>query len=105
VPVSRALADFERFPQVLLNVAVARKPPFYDLPRVTAAARDAEARLGREGRLVLRYSGTEPLARVMIEGPDAATIHGLAEAIAAALRAEIGAPANAASERTAAVPG
>jgi phosphoglucosamine mutase len=90
-PVSVALRDFHRFPQILLNVEVARKPAFDTLPGVTSAARAAEERLGAEGRLVLRYSGTEPLARVMIEGPDAATIRALAEEIAGALRDEIGA--------------
>ena len=60
------------------------------LPRVAAAARAVEARLGAEGRLVLRYSGTEPLARVMVEGPDQAVIEALAEELAAAIRAEIG---------------
>jgi phosphoglucosamine mutase len=88
---SRALADFRRFPQVLTNVEVASKPALESLASVSAAVRSAEERLGGEGRLVLRYSGTEPLARVMIEGPDQTTIHLLAEEIAAALRNEIGA--------------
>jgi phosphoglucosamine mutase len=90
-PVSRALAEFRRFPQILLNVEVSSKPALDGLTAVAAAARAAETRLGREGRLVLRYSGTEPLARVMIEGPDEETIRALAEEIAAALREEIGA--------------
>ena len=51
---------------------VAKKLDFTDLPAVAAAARSVEERLGEDGRLVLRYSGTEPLARVMIEGPDQA---------------------------------
>ncbi len=70
-PLSAMLAPFRRYPQVLLNVQVARKQAFDTLPAVTAAARDVERRLGDDGRLVLRYSGTEPLARVMIEGPRA----------------------------------
>jgi hypothetical protein len=58
---------------------------------VAAAARAVEERLGADGRLVLRYSGTEPLARIMIEGPDEETVRGLAGELAAAIEAEIGA--------------
>ncbi|MEM7479973.1 MAG: phosphoglucosamine mutase [Acidobacteriota bacterium] len=90
-PVSALLSAFRRFPQILQNVTVARKPDLTTLPAVVAAARDAEERLGQEGRLVLRYSGTEPLARVMIEGPDQATIERLAGNIAHAIAGEIGA--------------
>ncbi|MEO7795578.1 MAG: phosphoglucosamine mutase [Thermoanaerobaculia bacterium] len=88
---STELAGFRRFPQVLLNVPVARKPPFADLAGVTAAARRVEHDLGAEGRLVLRYSGTEPLARIMIEGPDEDSIAALAGTLADAIRQEIGA--------------
>ncbi len=90
-PLSRLLAGFRRYPQILLNVRVARKPGLATVPRVAAAARAVEERLGADGRLVLRYSGTEPLARVMIEGPEQGTIDELAEEIAAALREELGA--------------
>lgn len=91
--ISSELAGFRRFPQVLVNVRVARKPPFTDLPTVAAAARRVEADLGHRGRLVLRYSGTEPLARIMIEGPDEVAIGDLAGLLADAIRAEIGAVA------------
>lgn len=90
VPVSELLAGFVRFPQILLNVRVASKPSLESLPTVAAAVARVERELGPEGRLVLRYSGTEPLARVMIEGPDAAVIQQLAESMAAAIDAEIG---------------
>jgi phosphoglucosamine mutase len=89
--VSAELAGFRRFPQILLNVRVARKPPFAELSGVAAAARRVEAGLGTEGRLVLRYSGTEPLARIMIEGPDEGSIGELAGELADAIRLEIGA--------------
>ncbi len=88
--VSAELAGFRRFPQVLVNVPVARKPPFTELAQVAAAARRVEDDLGSQGRLVLRYSGTEPLARIMIEGPDEASIGALAGALADAIRQEIG---------------
>ncbi len=91
VPASEAAAPFERFPQVLTNVRVAAKPDLSTLPRVADRVREVESRLAGTGRLVLRYSGTEPLARIMIEGPDAAEIHALAETLASALREEIGA--------------
>jgi phosphoglucosamine mutase len=90
-PLSRLLAGFRRYPQVLLNVRVARKPDLAALPRVVAAVRAAEEALGADGRLVLRYSGTEPLARVMIEGPEQETIDELAGKIASAIRDELGA--------------
>ena len=77
-PMSELLAPFRRYPQVLLNVQVERKPDFADLPTVTAAAERVEATLGAEGRLVLRYSGTELLVRVMIDGPEQEHITSLA---------------------------
>jgi phosphoglucosamine mutase len=85
----RSLADllngFTRFPQVLRNVPVSRKEDFAALPAVAAAVRRTEEHLRDEGRLVLRYSGTEPLARIMIEGPEQGEIDELAEEIAAAI--------------------
>jgi phosphoglucosamine mutase len=57
---------------------------------VTDAARAVEHRLGDDGRLVLRYSGTEPLARIMIEGPDQPSIDALAEELASVIAGEIG---------------
>ncbi len=90
-PMSELLAPFRRYPQVLINVPVSRKPNLAELPAVAAAANRAAEILGEEGRLVLRYSGTEPKARVMIEGPEQERIDNLAEDVAAAIRAEIGA--------------
>jgi phosphoglucosamine mutase len=90
-PLSGLLAGFRRFPQVLVNVRVREKPDLLGLAEVAAAAREAEERLGADGRLVLRYSGTEPLARVMIEGPDQEEIEALAGRIAETIRDAIGA--------------
>jgi phosphoglucosamine mutase len=87
---SDLLAGFRRYPQILQNVRVRKKTDFAALPRVAAAARAVEERLGDDGRLVLRYSGTEPLARIMIEGPDQPSIDALAAELAAAIAAEIG---------------
>jgi phosphoglucosamine mutase len=83
------LSDIVRLPQVLLNVPVSRKLPFEELPRVSAELAETNRRLDQRGRVLLRYSGTERLARVMIEGEDADEIHVLAEGIAEAIRSEL----------------
>ncbi|MEM7167029.1 MAG: phosphoglucosamine mutase [Planctomycetota bacterium] len=89
-PLSELRAEIPRFPQVLLNTEVARKVPFDDLPKTAAAARETEERLAGRGRLLLRYSGTEPLARVLIEGPDADENESLARHLIDCLVEEIG---------------
>ncbi|MCP4202823.1 MAG: phosphoglucosamine mutase [bacterium] len=86
---SSLTAGFRRFPQILRNIRVTSKPELGSLPRVMSEARRVEELLGNQGRLVLRYSGTEPLARVMIEGPDQEQIEGLAEKLAATISHEI----------------
>ena len=88
--VSEALAGYRRYPQVLINVPVRTKPDFSTLEEVTEAARVVESTLGDRGRLLLRYSGTESLARVMLEGPEQTEIDLLAGEIAGAIRREIG---------------
>jgi phosphoglucosamine mutase len=75
-------AGIEKFPQVLLNVPVASKPPVEDVPGLAAAIRSAEAALGGEGRVLLRYSGTESILRVMVEGREEAKVRRLAEELA-----------------------
>lgn len=87
---TQQLTDFSRYPQVLLNTPVRHKPDLQSLPRVAAAAAAVERRLGSQGRLVLRYSGTEPLARVMIEGPDGKEIEELAALLIETIDQEIG---------------
>jgi len=89
-PLSQLVLGFTRFPQVLLNVRVREKIPFESLPPVQAKAHQIEQELGDRGRLLLRYSGTEPLARVMIEGEDKQQVQGSAEKLAAVIKAEIG---------------
>jgi len=89
LPISE-LSDIERLPQVLLNVRVSRKLPFEKLPGVSRELAAAERRLDRRGRVLLRYSGTEQLARVMMEGEDANEIEALADRIADAIRSELG---------------
>ena len=90
-PVSEQLAGFRRFPQVLRNVRVARRLPFAELPAVATTVERIEGELGGTGRLVLRYSGTERLARIMLEGPEQEQLERLASELAAALEESIGA--------------
>jgi len=83
--------DFQRYPQVLINVRVSERRPFADVPAIQNLADEIQRNLGERGRLLLRYSGTEPLARVMIEGKDERDVKAMANALAEAIRAELGA--------------
>jgi phosphoglucosamine mutase len=84
-------ADLKTFPQVIVNVKVREKKPLDSLPAVVAAIHAAEEELAGCGRVVIRYSGTEALARVMIEAEDEGRMRHHAEAIAEAIRTELGA--------------
>jgi phosphoglucosamine mutase len=84
------IADLKVFPQVILNVKVREKKPLEGIPTVAAAIRAAEAELADSGRVVIRYSGTEALARVMIEAESEPLMRHHADTIAAAIRTEIG---------------
>ncbi len=90
-PLSELCKAMEAFPQTLVNVRVTSKPPLTELPTVMEAIADVEQSLGDRGRVVVRYSGTEPKARVMIEGPDNRTIETYAAQIADAVQEAIGA--------------
>ena len=82
--------DLETYPQVLVNVPIQMKPPIDSVPAIAAAIRDAETALDGAGRVLVRYSGTEPLLRVMIEGRAGTDVNGLAEAIATRVREHLG---------------
>jgi phosphoglucosamine mutase len=86
----RALSEltkiFEPVPQVLLNVPVKEKRDLSHLPEATKAIRGVEKKLGKDGRVLVRYSGTEPKVRVLVEGPDAKKIKQYAEEIGATLQ-------------------
>lgn len=84
-------ADLKVFPQVILNVKVREKKPLNTLPSVAARIAEAESELQESGRVVVRYSGTEALARVMIEAEDEELMRLHAEAIAGAIASELGA--------------
>lgn len=90
-PLSELAGAYRAFPQVLVNVPVPRKPSLASLARTMAAQAKVEAELGEDGRVLLRYSGTESLARVMVEGPDEPLIRARAQELAETMVAEIGA--------------
>jgi phosphoglucosamine mutase len=84
------VADLKVFPQVIVNVKVREKKPLEGIPTVAAAIRAAEEELAESGRVVIRYSGTEALARVMIEAESEPLMRHHADTIAAAIRTELG---------------
>jgi phosphoglucosamine mutase len=84
-------SELQVYPQRLVNVRVRERKPLDELPAVKAAIRDAEASFGDAGRVLVRFSGTEPLARVMVEGPELERVEWFANKIASQIRAELGA--------------
>jgi phosphoglucosamine mutase len=78
------------YPQIIVNVKVRSKPPLDSLREVSRALSEARAALGENGRIVLRYSGTEPLARVMVEAEHEADVQRFSQSLANALRTSIG---------------
>jgi len=90
-PLDTLVADLKIFPQRIVNVKVSSKPPLNSLPEVSRQLAEAEKTLGKSGRVVLRYSGTEPLARVMVEAERAEDVQRWTESLASALRSAIGA--------------
>ena len=93
VETGRDLADLGSalvtFPQTLVNVRVREKRDVASVPAIAQAMARVDAALGSRGRLLVRYSGTEPLLRIMIEGEDQATVQAWAEEIAEAVRATL----------------
>ena len=89
-PLSQVATVMKSLPQVLVNVAVRDKPPLETIEAFQETLREVEDRLGEEGRVVARYSGTEPKARVMVEGPDEPTIRQCADSLVSSLRTAIG---------------
>lgn len=84
------MRDYQPFPQLIRNVPVNRKPPLESVPEVARALALCQDDMGERGRVVLRYSGTEPLARVMVEGELAAAVEHHASEIAAAIERSLG---------------
>jgi phosphoglucosamine mutase len=93
LPLSR-LADLRKAPQVLRNLRVARRVPLDEVVHLARAMADAEKTLAGNGRVLLRYSGTEPLLRVMVEGADRGEVERLADGLCAVAARELGTTAS-----------
>ena len=89
VAFSEMLRGFTTYPQILVNVKVREKRPFEEVAAIADSARVIEGELAGSGRLLLRYSGTENLARVMIEGKDQSTITEQANRLADVIRTSL----------------
>jgi phosphoglucosamine mutase len=90
-PLDTLAGDLKIFPQKIVNVRVRSKPPLETLPEVSRTLAEAQKSLGNSGRVVLRYSGTEPLARVMVEAERDDDVRRWTDSLASALRSAIGA--------------
>ena len=90
-PLETLVTGLKDYPQVIVNVKVKSKPVLQSLPDVSRALLEAQKALGDNGRVVVRYSGTEPLARVMVEAEHEDDVTRYSESIANALRTAIGA--------------
>jgi phosphoglucosamine mutase len=89
-PLDELVAGLKVFPQTIRNVKVRSKPPLSEIPEVVQTMAEATRALGNSGRIVLRYSGTEPKARVMVEAEKAEDVERWAAAIAGAIQASLG---------------
>jgi phosphoglucosamine mutase len=89
-PLSKLAKVMQKFPQVLINIPVREKRDLDEMPSVRSAVQKVEQALGGRGRVYIRYSGTEALARVMVEGQDLAQVEGYANDIADAVRSALG---------------
>ncbi len=89
-PLSRLAGMMKVYPQVLMNVEVSEKTDIYRIPEIKTVISDVEEQLKGQGRVLVRYSGTQPLCRVMVEGPDPEKTRHYCEIIVAAVEAQIG---------------
>ncbi len=87
---SELVSEIELFPQEMKNVRVAKRVPFEEVPEIKEAMVKAEDKLGKEGRILLRYSGTEALARVMVEGRDQKLVLSLCDELVKVVSKELG---------------
>ncbi len=89
-PLSELAKVMRVFPQKLINFDVTQKPPLENIPEIQKAVKKAEAELGDKGRVLIRYSGTQPMCRVMVEGPTDEMTSRLAEELTAVVKKYIG---------------
>ncbi len=90
IPLSHAAKAMVKYPQALVNVRVRRKPPLDRIPALVEAQHRARGIVGDQGRILLRYSGTEPLARVMAEGPRRHDVRRAVATLASAVKRQLG---------------
>jgi phosphoglucosamine mutase len=83
---AQLLSEVQLFPQVLINVRIAKDQKWQDNPQLASAIQEVEMQLADTGRVLIRASGTEPLVRVMVEAQDPVLAQSYAEKIAATLR-------------------
>jgi phosphoglucosamine mutase len=88
-PLSVLRQDLKKFPQLTRALRVTRKPEIATLPGLSAAIAAAESRLADSGRVMVRYSGTEPKIRLLVEGPDQATVRAVMEELDSAVRQDL----------------
>jgi phosphoglucosamine mutase len=89
-PLSELAKVMKVFPQKLINLDVAQKPPVEEIAELQKAVKKAEAELGDKGRVLIRYSGTQPMCRVMVEGPTDEITTRIAGELAAVVKKCIG---------------
>lgn len=89
-PLAELVSELKQFPQIIRNVRVEQKPPLESIPAVVQAIAEFREECGERGRVVVRYSGTEPLARVMIEAEEAEAVQRHAARIAQTIEAALG---------------
>ena len=80
----------KRFPQAIINVKVSKKPPLSEFKSIQKAIKDAEDQLGENGLVLVRYSGTESICRVTVQGSKQKQVHQLAEMIAQEIKQVLG---------------
>ena len=90
LPLSKLVEDFKEFPQLLVNVKVSRKVEFNRFPEIENTMKEIETSLGDSGRINVRYSGTEPVVRIMIEGRDNSEIEGYSNQMAGIIQKHLG---------------
>ena len=88
-PLSELAGQLKLFPQELINIEVTHKKPFADMPRIMQEVARIEAELAGRGRVLLRYSGTEQLARIMVEGECPQRTRAFAESLAEIVQNEL----------------
>nr|NIW16158.1 phosphoglucosamine mutase [Candidatus Bathyarchaeota archaeon] len=89
-PLSQLSTWMSVFPQVLINVPVTKKPRISSVPELLRVQQDVETELGEKGRVLLRYSGTEPVCRIMVEGERQEEIDQYARQIAEVVQEQLG---------------